>query len=255
MIRHTLTSFSLIAMGCLAACANGTDPGHDQYSPLVVEPGKCAPEDPACVPSDDPAWPCDPSATDCAPPPPCDPSDTNCDDGTQTKCAAQDITTDGCGAFFGYAWDGKQCVALDGCECKGSDCSAVFATEKECVSKYSSCLTGGIDDCTLLAGQLSTLLGSARSCNIASASAKAPCDGTLVPTVQGCPVPVANGSSEETKAYLELYEKFASVCPLPVPACPNPTGVPIDCVQAPDVDGLLGECSFTGDDATDPTKD
>jgi hypothetical protein len=129
----------------------------------------------------------------------------------------------------------------------------VFDTEKECVNKYSSCSGGGsIDDCKLLAAELDELLSAARSCNIASASAKAPCDGTLVPTVQGCPVPVASGSSSETLSYLELFEKFSKVCALPVPACPNPTGVPIDCVQGPDVDGLLGECSFVGQDATDP---
>jgi hypothetical protein len=44
-----------------------------------------------------------------------------------------------CLAFFGYAWDGQACVALNGCSCSGSDCDVTFETQDECEHVHSLC--------------------------------------------------------------------------------------------------------------------
>lgn len=39
-----------------------------------------------------------------------------------------------------WAWTGSYCDPLRGCECKGRDCGAVFASESECLAAYSECI-------------------------------------------------------------------------------------------------------------------
>jgi hypothetical protein len=56
------------------------------------------------------------------------------------ECKAQDAEGIGpCDAFFSYAWNGKECVGLSGCSCKGTDCKNTFNTPKECQKAYASC--------------------------------------------------------------------------------------------------------------------
>ena len=260
-----LVSFSSLCavLAAFSGCAADSGAGDDrEVSPYVMPPATCAADDPTCTdPKCDPADancdpkvpPCDPSATDCDPKvPPCAAGDTNCDPKVPPvdSCAAQAVKADeSCDAFLGYAWDGKSCFALSGCACIGPDCNALFKTAEACKTKFQACGQAS-DFCGDTAKELEKLLTAARACNIASASKVVQCDGSFVQTIAGCPVPVASGSSPETQAYTALYLKYAASCPLPVPACPNPKGIPIGCVQGPDIDSLVGMCSLNPDGST-----
>ena len=253
MHRPICSIFAVLAVFTGCAAESGDEGADRDVSPFVL-PGadKCDPNDPTCAPSscDDGTQNCDPKV------PPCEPGNTNCDPKVPPKdpCKAQEVKADAtCNSMLGYAWDGSACYALSGCACSGPDCNSLFKTQEACEAHYQICKGGSADECKTLAKQLATLLGDARACNIASAQ-KSVCDGTFVPTTQGCPVPVASGTSPETKAYLELYSKYAQVCDLPVPPCPNPKGLPVGCVQGPDVDGLMGQCGLLPGDSTAETQ-
>ncbi len=65
-------------------------------------------------------------------------------DAGTPSCAAQDAQGVGlCEAFFGYAWDGNQCVGLSGCSCAGSDCADTFFDITVCEAAYSQCNRDG----------------------------------------------------------------------------------------------------------------
>jgi hypothetical protein len=49
-----------------------------------------------------------------------------------------------CLAFFGYAWNGKECVGLSGCACEGSDCGSLPMDPKECKADHAECLSGPV---------------------------------------------------------------------------------------------------------------
>ena len=56
------------------------------------------------------------------------------------SCNPQDATGQGaCAAFFGYAWNGKQCVGVGGCSCKGADCDKLYQDPLTCEVIHSSC--------------------------------------------------------------------------------------------------------------------
>jgi hypothetical protein len=99
-------------------------------------------------------------------------------------------------------------------------------------------------DCEQTAKKLAGLLAAAQSCNVAVMN-PIQC-ASFVPATSGCSVPVASPGSDETKAYLELFAKYADACPLPVPACPNPNNLVTECTQDPNIDGLFGACSIVG---------
>jgi hypothetical protein len=44
-----------------------------------------------------------------------------------------------CEAIRGYAWDGRQCLAIVGCECKGEDCGRLFESLAECRQVSAGC--------------------------------------------------------------------------------------------------------------------
>lgn len=61
-------------------------------------------------------------------------------DGGLPGCAAQDARGEGlCRAFFGYAWNGRECAGLSGCECVGSACDATYETPEACQAAYAEC--------------------------------------------------------------------------------------------------------------------
>jgi len=56
------------------------------------------------------------------------------------SCAPADAAGEGlCGAFFGYAWDGDACAAVNGCRCVGADCEATFDEPTACEAAHRSC--------------------------------------------------------------------------------------------------------------------
>ena len=60
----------------------------------------------------------------------------DCDD----PCAPQDARGEGlCAAFFGYAWNGSECVGISGCDCVGEDCDETFDTPEECAAAHADC--------------------------------------------------------------------------------------------------------------------
>lgn len=64
--------------------------------------------------------------------------DGACDAG---PCSAQDARGSGpCAAFFGYAWNGTDCMGLSGCDCVGSDCDEAFDTMEACRAAYDECI-------------------------------------------------------------------------------------------------------------------
>jgi len=63
--------------------------------------------------------------------------------GCGVACAPQDAKGVGpCEAFFGYAWNGKECVGLSGCSCEGKDCNNTYASPEECTKAHAECGTG-----------------------------------------------------------------------------------------------------------------
>jgi hypothetical protein len=97
-------------------------------------------------------------------------------------------------------------------------------------------------DCAALAAQLAELLAAARSCNVAAAN-PTQC-ASWVPSISGCSEPVAYAGSDATRKYLEVFELYAQSCPLPDPACVDPTTLAVDCTQAPGGTTLAGACTI-----------
>jgi hypothetical protein len=61
--------------------------------------------------------------------------------GMGNACTAQDAKGDGlCDQFFGYAWDGFQCIGVSGCECTGVDCDNLPWELSECEDAHAQCL-------------------------------------------------------------------------------------------------------------------
>lgn len=55
-------------------------------------------------------------------------------------CQEQDAQGVGpCDQFFGYKWDGEQCVGVSGCSCEGSDCKDLFDSPTECQEAFLAC--------------------------------------------------------------------------------------------------------------------
>ena len=55
-------------------------------------------------------------------------------------CAADDAEGVGlCMAFFGYAWNGHQCVGQSGCSCVGTDCGSLPLSYDACKKAHSQC--------------------------------------------------------------------------------------------------------------------
>ncbi|MBN2360902.1 MAG: hypothetical protein JXR83_15710 [Deltaproteobacteria bacterium] len=58
------------------------------------------------------------------------------------SCEAMDARGAGeaCYLAMGWLWDGAGCSMITGfCECQGSDCDALFATQAECETAYAGC--------------------------------------------------------------------------------------------------------------------
>jgi hypothetical protein len=55
-------------------------------------------------------------------------------------CAPQDIALVGdCDPASVYAFNGLECVAMEGCSCEGNDCGATFASLEACTAAFASC--------------------------------------------------------------------------------------------------------------------
>jgi hypothetical protein len=67
------------------------------------------------------------------------------DEPPADPCEAMDAVGDGlCRAILGYAFDGRECVMLGGCDCLGGDCDDLFESEEACEAAYRECIE--IDD-------------------------------------------------------------------------------------------------------------
>jgi hypothetical protein len=99
----------------------------------------------------------------------CDCVGTDCDSlfATQSDCdrahrsclcRPQDARGQGpCDQFFGYRWDGVECVAVNGCSCLGGDCDELFPTLGECNDAHKACPcraqdATGVGGCALFHG-------------------------------------------------------------------------------------------------------
>jgi hypothetical protein len=65
----------------------------------------------------------------------------------------------GCEAIRGYAWDGRQCLAIVGCSCEGEDCDRRYVSLAECLGANADCPpvcapmeARGAGDCDLVLG-------------------------------------------------------------------------------------------------------
>ena len=224
---HTLSIVALFTFAGAAGCSAAPDDEATSRDHAALD--GCDPADSACA--------CPPDDTSCVPPnvPPVDPC-------APTEAKGLD---ESCDLFWGWAWDGSACLSVSGCECKGA-CDALYKTADDCKVAHEICsgtgTGGGGDFCAQAASDLAALLAQAQACNIASADA-AQCSA-FVPTIGGCYAPVASAGSEYTEKYLDLYDAYVASCPLPVPACPDPSTIKAGCVQGPDVDGLVGACEI-----------
>lgn len=114
---------------CCGAC------GGEQWLCLEPEVQMCGgfaglecPDGEVCV--DDPSDACDPDmgGADCpgiCVAPGCEPMDAR--------------GMGACDAFFGYAWNGRECVGLSGCSCEGADCDATYDSAETCRDAYAGC--------------------------------------------------------------------------------------------------------------------
>ncbi|MCC6646290.1 MAG: hypothetical protein IT374_12050 [Polyangiaceae bacterium] len=60
------------------------------------------------------------------------------------KCDAMKAEGQGpCALFFGYAWNGQQCVGLGGCSCQGPDCNKLYKSMDACVDARAACACQG----------------------------------------------------------------------------------------------------------------
>ena len=48
-----------------------------------------------------------------------------------------------CDGFFGFTWNGTQCVGVTGCSCVGTDCNKLFKSVDDCLDKKSACACQG----------------------------------------------------------------------------------------------------------------
>lgn len=93
---------------------------------------------------------CGDTCTTCSPDAPCPPVVETCDGTGQcvvgtpvcdVSCAPMDAKGEGaCAAFFGYAWNGKECVGLGGCSCVGADCKKLTFDLAACQAAHAKCL-------------------------------------------------------------------------------------------------------------------
>jgi len=60
--------------------------------------------------------------------------------GCLGECAPQDITlVGGCEPASIYAFNGIECVAMDGCDCVGDDCGASYPSLEQCKAAHAAC--------------------------------------------------------------------------------------------------------------------
>ncbi len=63
-------------------------------------------------------------------------------------CAAEDALGVGpCEQFFGYAWNGLECVGQSGCDCVGLDCEFLDLDLAVCEAEHAECGGGGVPPC------------------------------------------------------------------------------------------------------------
>ena len=56
------------------------------------------------------------------------------------NCDVDDARGEGsCRPLYGFAWNGFSCNAVTGCECVGSDCGSLHASDAECQAAHGSC--------------------------------------------------------------------------------------------------------------------
>lgn len=73
--------------------------------------------------------------------------ETGAPDAAADICSAWDAIAEGeggadaCG-FLGFAYNGRKCVRLVGCECVGVDCSHLYADGLSCAMDHATCPHG-----------------------------------------------------------------------------------------------------------------
>jgi hypothetical protein len=68
-------------------------------------------------------------------------------DGDPVECEPDDAVGVGmCDAFFGYAWNGMECVGVSGCNCNGADCQNIPLELADCEAAHANC-DGQPDGC------------------------------------------------------------------------------------------------------------
>jgi len=131
-------------------------------------------------------------------------------------------------------------LAIAGCATTPEEAGPVVVDEPSTLDVASK---PAPDPCASLAAQATALLAAAQQCNVAAAN-PTQC-ANWVPSIDGCAQPVAYAGSDQTRAYLEVFELYAESCPLPDRPCIDPTTLTVDCTQAHDIDSLVGRCAIT----------
>ncbi|MEZ4408406.1 MAG: hypothetical protein R3A52_18320 [Polyangiales bacterium] len=82
---------------------------------------------------------CSGDTVGCAVEPGCG-ADGGVDAGGPRVCPPQDARGVGaCTAFFGYAWNGADCVGIGGCSCEGTDCRSLYRDPMDCYRAHFEC--------------------------------------------------------------------------------------------------------------------
>ncbi len=83
---------------------------------------------------------CSGDTVGCAIDPGCGVDAGSVDAGVPILCPPQDARGVGaCAAFFGYAWNGSDCVGVSGCSCDGTDCMSLYRDPMECLRAHFEC--------------------------------------------------------------------------------------------------------------------
>jgi hypothetical protein len=59
-----------------------------------------------------------------------------CSASAQTSCDVDAVGIGDCNHVLGWSWDGSKCVAVVGCDCRGSDCGDLLPDSDDCIAEF-----------------------------------------------------------------------------------------------------------------------
>jgi hypothetical protein len=112
-----------------------------------------------------------------------------------------------CDAFFGYAWNGAECVGISGCNCEGPACAGLSMDLAVCEEKHAGCSSMGA------------------KCDPQKAEGVGPCAAIVGYKWDGLMCVAISGCSCEGPGCADLYDS-GDACAAAHADCPPPSNCP-----------------------------